>query len=291
MNNNVGSISLLQWEESLLLQEYGITKKTKNELATGPLKLTKAGQQKVDKELFDLIKNSGDSASEKVKELIKLGANVNYKEEVKGDYPLLICARKGYDNLAAILICAGADVNLTNNYGTTALMAAARHDNLNLCKVLVILGASINAECKDGDTALFSAKMHGNSEVVEYLIQRQAYIHHTNEAGKSILDIKGSNSKVGELLPELNSSSNNSEPNTHEDAMKLINEAAQNLGKTESEIETQPQEESTVQNESGGRQRTRNARLEVAIKKRSGGFTPNITPESRKIAADILTKV
>ena len=291
MNNNIESVLSLEEKKKQRLKEYGISKEVFENKTKKKKKNTKKDNE-LSKELFDTLNSKTSSPDiKKIEALIKDGADVNYKEKEKGNYPLLICARKGYDEIAALLINNGADINLANDFGTTALMAAARHDNYELCEVLLILGADINAQCIDGDTALFSAKMHCNDNVVALLLQNQAQIYHRNQSGNLVTEVKGGNHMIEALIPDFDKQPKVEQPSTYEDAMKLIEEAAQNLGKTESEIKTQPQEESTVQNESGGRQRTRNARLEVAIKKRSRGFTPNITPESRKIAADILTKV
>lgn len=278
MNNNIESVLSLEEKKKQRLKEYGISKEVFENKTKKKKKNTKKDNV-LSKELFDTLNSKTSSPDiKKIEALIKDGADVNYKEKEKGNYPLLICARKGYDEIAALLINNGADVNLANDFGTTALMAAARHDNYELCEVLLILGADINAQCVDGDTALFSAKMHCNDNVVALLLQNQAQIYHRNQSGNLVTEVKGGNHMIEALIPDFDKQPKVEQPSTYEDAMKLIEEAAQNLGKTESEIKTQPQEESTVQNESGGRQRTR-------------GFTPNITPESRKICADILTKV
>ena len=177
------------------------------------------------KELIDLILSKETLVIEKAKDLISKGADVNYKSEPKGDFPLLICARKGYDEMAALLINSGADVNLANNYGTTALMAAARHDNAKLCIVLIRLGADVNASCKDGDTALFSAKMHGNDDCVKLLVQHNACLYHKNEKGESVLDVRGSATVIKKYIPKEETIAEV----THEDAMKLIEEASKEL--------------------------------------------------------------
>ena len=278
MNNNIEFVLSLEEKKKQRLKEYGISKEVFENKTKKKKKNTKKDNV-LSKELFDTINSKNSSPDvKKIEALIKDGADVNYKEEEKGNYPLLICARKGYDEIAALLINNGADVNLVNNYGTTALMAAARHDNYELCEVLLILGADINAQCIDGDTALFSAKMHCNDNVVALLLNNQAQIYHRNQSGNLVTEVRGGNHMIEALIPDFDKQPKIEQPSTYDDAMKLIEEAAQNLGKTESEIKTLPHEEPTVQNESGGRQRTR-------------GFTPNITPESRKITAEILTKV
>ena len=48
----------------------------------------------------------------------------------------------------------GADVNIKNNYGITALIYAAEHGNLEIVKYLVEKGANVNIKDNHGRTAL-----------------------------------------------------------------------------------------------------------------------------------------
>ena len=162
-------------------------------------KRTEEQSEELGKQLYDAIithKNSlgsrVDDVYNSVKRFIQRGANVNYKEPEKGNFALLICAMKGYTKLATLLIQAGADVNLTNNYGTTALMKASRHGNTDIMKMLIYMGADVNAQCSDGDTALFSAKMHSQDRSALLLIENQAVLNHMNAKGETLKDVEGS---------------------------------------------------------------------------------------------------
>lgn len=159
-------------------------------------KVDKATQDNLGRELFESINTKlppDDKAITKITQLILNGADVNYKDNRKGDFPLLVCARKdqNYLLIAFLLLKAGANVNLTNNYKTTALMAAARHGNKELVKLLITLGADVNAECLDGDTALMSAKMHDQQECFDILVNAQAHINHRNQNTCNIFEVKG----------------------------------------------------------------------------------------------------
>ena len=315
-----------------ILTDYGIKIEEIEKVKEQNIKVNDKKRTQLGKELMDLILSKETLVIEKAKDLISKGADVNYKSEPKGDFPLLVCARKGYDEMAALLINSGADVNLANNYGTTALMAAARHDNAKLCTVLIRLGADVNASCKDGDTALFSAKMHGNDDCVKLLVQHNACLYHKNEKGESVLDVRGNATVIKKYIPKEETIAEV----THEDAMKLIEEASKELpeidkyaqipvsqpstevedgdseetheeetvfGCTREEFEklyeenngfnvTYPADQplSTTQS-SGGKQRTRKKMVEEIRKRESKSSQVNITEESRKICADILTKI
>lgn len=145
------------------------------------------------KKIFDLISDKKSTSifilEEEVSALIVKGANLDYKDEKKGDTSLIVSIRKGYLDIAAILIRAGASVDLANNYMTTPLMVAARHGYSEMVEALILLGANVNAQCKDGDTALISAKRHGQQGCFDVLVKYQANLLLKNWNGESALTI------------------------------------------------------------------------------------------------------
>lgn len=152
------------------LKKFGIDDETIKEYKS---KIKQKGNRdELSKELYDLIssKNFNEKESvEKITELIITGADVDYHEEKKGNFPLLICCRKGYEVLFTMLIRFGADVNNKNNYGTTALMAASIHGYYSLVDLLIEKGADIDARCIDGDNSLDSAKRHNELDCIRSL--------------------------------------------------------------------------------------------------------------------------
>lgn len=229
MNSNV-DIEELKKNYADILHDYGIEKNKVEVKKINDEKKTELGRQ-----LMELLMTKNLSVFTEAEKLIKKGADVNYKESTKGYFPLLICARKGYDSLAALLINYGADVNLADYYGTTTLMSAARHNNSKLCTVLLHLGADVNAMCSDGDTALFSAKMHGNDNVVKILLEHNAYLYHKNNKGETILDIQGDNTVINSYIDkEVKTIS----PASHEAAMKLVEEASKEILGMESQTQS-----------------------------------------------------
>ncbi len=194
-------------------------------------KVDKEESDKLGEELHKIIKMYGESEEnlEKITELIYKGANVNYKESKKGDFPLLLSTRNGKKNYTYLLLRAGADVNLTNNYNTTATMAAARHGYTDLLEVFILLGADVNIQCIDGDTALFSAKLHSKQECFDLLVKNGAYLTHRNLVNKSILDIDG---KIDFDYSTIDSEQiylSKNKGNDEESAKKLVEEARQKL--------------------------------------------------------------
>jgi ankyrin repeat protein len=82
--------------------------------------------------------------------LILKGADVNVGD--RNGVTAIICAaeREGSDlnHIINILISYGADVNVRDCMGTTSLMHAARNGNKNLVELLISNGVDINAMCK-----------------------------------------------------------------------------------------------------------------------------------------------
>ena len=63
------------------------------------------------------------------------------------------------------------DVNMENNdgYGRTALMYAVCREDYNTVKLLLDNGADVNMKNNDGDTALDYAKEYERTEIIELL--------------------------------------------------------------------------------------------------------------------------
>ena len=68
----------------------------------------------------------------------------------------------------------GANVNATDERGSTPLLEAARYGHEDICLVLVAAGANLKAKDKDGKTALMLAVQGDHEEVVRILRQAGA---------------------------------------------------------------------------------------------------------------------
>ena len=133
---------------------------------------------------------------DKIKELIKSGADVNMKDE-HGYTALMLAYRT---QTAQLLIEAGADVDAHDNNGETALMWASAQGNVDRVKLLIKSGADVNAMDKTcGDTALMRAN---TVEITTLLIEAGADVNYKNKLwtvlGHSIYH--GQYEKAKELL-------------------------------------------------------------------------------------------
>src|SRR6188508_512961 len=79
---------------------------------------------------------------------------------------LLKAARKGDVAKARALLDAGADPDLPDKDGKTALWEAARHDQAEIVRVLLAAKADPNIASKDGETPLLQAIEKSNPRVV-----------------------------------------------------------------------------------------------------------------------------
>jgi serine/threonine-protein phosphatase 6 regulatory ankyrin repeat subunit B len=106
-----------------------------------------------------------------VKYLIRVGANMNAKNEL--EYTALMEA-SAYGHLAIVkvLIDAGANVNARSNRGDTPLMIASAKGHLDVMKALVDAGATMIVRNDDGETTFSLAHGDKRDVILEFLRSR-----------------------------------------------------------------------------------------------------------------------
>jgi ankyrin repeat protein len=234
MNN--ASLVLLEKTRLKKLEDYKLDEKSILEFKGRVKQVDDETKNNLGKELLDLISSKrkttqkDEEFTKKVLELIINGADIEYKDEKKGDFALLVSTRKGFIEIACLLLRAGANVNQVNNYLTTTLMAAARHGHKELLELLIILGANVNAKCLDGDNALMSAKRHNQQECFDILVRAQSSLTHRNVENQTINELEGNASLNPSYLIGANEI-DDTPPTTEEDALNLIKEAEEQLHK------------------------------------------------------------
>jgi len=86
-----------------------------------------------------------------------LSAGMSPDKKNEGLPPLLEATRRGHSEIALALIDAGADVNVRDAYGVTAMMFAAICGSTEVIKRLIDAGADVNAQDLDGRSVLIEA--------------------------------------------------------------------------------------------------------------------------------------
>lgn len=112
-----------------------------------------------------------------VKKLLELGANTELRDK-SGDTALLAAVEEDSVEILLLLLNPDmdnhADVNASTHVHPTALYAAARGGKIHLVEELVRLGARVDAEGGPYNTAISAAAVRGNHEIVEYLLKQEA---------------------------------------------------------------------------------------------------------------------
>ncbi|NIP94383.1 MAG: hypothetical protein GWO24_13430, partial [Akkermansiaceae bacterium] len=133
-------------------------------------------------QLFRAIKTRHD---DRVVQLMREGTPVNLRA-ADGTTPLMIAALHGSPESLGLLLEKGADPNLANDAGCTALLwAVADPEKVRL---LLSRGANVNARSGAGMTPLLAAaSLPTGSTVVELLLTHDAEIEARNNRGRSVL--------------------------------------------------------------------------------------------------------
>ena len=105
--------------------------------------------------------------------LFEVGANVR-AVDYTGQGALESATIAGCDAIVGILIDAGADPNRSDADRWSPLMWAARHNDVSLAALLLDRGANIDLKNGLGDTALDIAESHDLEKIVMYLHLRGA---------------------------------------------------------------------------------------------------------------------
>lgn len=147
---------------------------------------------------------SADSCSgsmEIMRRLLACGYDVNHRTSL-GKTMLMTALVSNWERATRFLIAHGADTELRDNEGETALFYGAS-DYLYCCTealdVLMEAGADINATNNLGNNAL-QAIAHlqlGEERTHEYLIEHGIDLHHRNNAGQTAYDIARTHNNTG----------------------------------------------------------------------------------------------
>ena len=127
---------------------------------------------------------------------LKYGADVNYRSAA-GEKPLVVAITKGYLKIAEMLIQAGArldtDVDANKN---TILHYAAYKGHFNSVKLLISAGADLNLKNNQGQTALDFARQFGKTEIVKLILEQN------NKDNKLLESIESENLELVKQLLE-----------------------------------------------------------------------------------------
>ena len=128
-----------------------------------------------------------------IEELLKAGANVNTPSEVHRFTPLMWASQSGSVESVEMLLRAGALLDVKDNMGRTALMWAQvtpghpGYSNPEVVRALVNAGANVNLTDVDGVTALILAARADLTESIKLLLAKGAQVNAKDRWGNSPL--------------------------------------------------------------------------------------------------------
>ena len=108
---------------------------------------------------------------------------------VFGNTPLHSAAGVDSTEVLCMLISAGTDVNIKNNFGETPLHWAAYYgNNKKITQLLIDAKANVNIKSHQGNTPLYWAVLHNKIDVVQLLINAGADLNIQNNEGSTAED-------------------------------------------------------------------------------------------------------
>ena len=120
----------------------------------------------------ELIKAAEKGDTEKVKELLSIGANPNF-QDIYGCTALICASSKGHlDVVNRLLNCKEIKVNAQTKNGMTALMIASHHGHLDVVNILIKYKDIINVNFQNRfENALEAASRGGHLNIVNRLLE------------------------------------------------------------------------------------------------------------------------
>lgn len=146
-------------------------------------------QEEVDQRLIRAAKNND---VELVRELITAGGNVNAKDSME-DSAFLYAGPEGFNEILALTLENGADVESLNRYGGTALIPASEHGHVETVKMLIKAGVPLDHVNNPGWTPLQEAVLLNDGgpnqqEVARQLLEAGADPQITDAQGRTALE-------------------------------------------------------------------------------------------------------
>ncbi len=137
-----------------------------------------------------LLIAAGRGREEGAQLLIIAGADLNKKgTHISARTPLMRAASEGHKDIVKMFVKAGADLDLQDKSGATALILASKGNNAEIVALLIERGANIDIQDKSGNTALIWSTKKGLKNIAEKLIDAQADLNKQNKRKDTALMI------------------------------------------------------------------------------------------------------
>jgi ankyrin repeat protein len=120
----------------------------------------------------EIIKAAKSGNAQRVGALLADDKSLVKARDKDGSTPLHCAVWKGHQQVVALLLKAGADVNAQNendHWGTTPLHAAAHANQATIAQLLIDHGADVQATDREGRTPMFHTTFHKARAVLKVL--------------------------------------------------------------------------------------------------------------------------
>lgn len=128
--------------------------------------------------------SAGDSV--KCAYLLGQGANINIRDKA-GRTALMRAARRGHNETVVVLLQSGCAIDLKDSLDDQALAIAASAGKIDVVRTLLRFGANVNAGKDRCRTALLLAAAKGHNEIIELLLQHGASLYEGQTENKGPL--------------------------------------------------------------------------------------------------------
>ena len=136
---------------------------------------------------MSIVRASAEGNLAQVKKLLSEGADCNVTDP-KGRTALIEAAWGGYLDVVKVLIEKGADINCSDNSGFTPLMRAVEEEHVTVVNHLIQKGADINTRGNvRGSTPLMLAAENGSVKIIEILLEHGAKINAVDQFEETAL--------------------------------------------------------------------------------------------------------
>jgi ankyrin repeat protein len=113
--------------------------------------------------------------------------HINFQNKDRRTYVWSACCQ-GYPKTVEILVKHGADVNIPDDQGETALGIAARNGHTEIVRML-LKKCAVDTPDNEGRTLVFITAKEGHTETVKMLVEHGANVNIPNDDGETPLGI------------------------------------------------------------------------------------------------------
>nr|QBK87204.1 MAG: ankyrin repeat protein [Marseillevirus LCMAC201] len=177
--------------------KYQLARSIATQLYAAPVRSHKIGNMPNE----DLIKAVKSNNLELVEKLLVEGANVDI-QNTRGETALMLAAHSGHAPIVELLLNKNAKVDIKDTGGITALMYAANNGHAPIVKLLLNKNAQVDIKDTNKMTALMYAANNRNTLIVKLLLNKNAQvdIKDTNKMTALMYAAQSGNTRIVKLL-------------------------------------------------------------------------------------------